>query len=569
MTYRDNFLRTALVSIIGILFTTTISIENASSNEKFMISAANPHAAKAGFDILQQGGSAVDAAIAVQMVLTLVEPQSSGIGGGAFLLHYDTNRQTIDTYDGREMAPAMVSEDYFLKADGQKYKFYEAVVGGKAVGVPGIIAMLELAHTEHGKLPWKDLFKHAIELSQTGFKISPRLHYLLDRDKHLKTKKVAAAYFYNEDGTAKAVGSTLVNTELAQTLLAISKGGAKAFYQGDIAKSIVDTVGGDQQNPGQITLADLASYKAVKREPVCITYHENNVCGMGPPTSGGITTLQILKTLEPFELRTLKPSSPTAINLISEASALAFADRGLYLADEDFVDIPKDALLSATYLQTRSSLINKGGTNIPYKAGEPIEKASLLSPDEAIELPSTSHFSIVDRYGNAVSMTTSVENVFGSRLMTRGFILNNQLTDFSFTPEKDGKLVNNRVQPKKRPRSSMSPTIVLNADKSLRLVIGSPGGSRIIGYVTKTLIGALDWGLDIQAAIELPHHINRNGTLDLEAETALAAKQSLFEEIGYKVNVRTLNSGLHGIQVGVKGMTGGADPRREGIVLSN
>lgn len=545
------------------------NISNANNSEKFMVSAANPHAAKAGFDILARGGSAVDAAIAIQMVLTLVEPQSSGIGGGAFLLHYDSESRKIETYDGREKAPAAVTPDYFLKEDGQKFKFYEAVVGGKAVGVPGVVAMLELAHKQHGKLPWKDLFERAIQLSEDGFEISPRLHFLLDRDKYLKTREAAATYFYEANGAAKSAGTLLKNPTLAKTLKTIAENGATAFYTGEIAKSIVTAATSDPFNPGLISLADLASYKAIKRAPVCATYHAHKVCGMGPPTSGGITTLQILKILEPFNLGSMPAGSPEAINLISEASALAFADRGLYLADEDFTTFPKEALISGAYLSQRSKLISQNQTHIPYEAGDPLKEARLLAPDEAIELPSTSHFSIVDADGNAVSMTTSVENVFGSRVMTRGFILNNQLTDFSFSPINDGKSINNKIEAGKRPRSSMSPTIVLNADDSLRLVIGSPGGSRIIGYVTKTIIGFLDWAMNIQQAIDLPHHINRNGTLDLEADTDVAKHKPALENMGYKVNIRTLNSGLHGIQVNLNGLMGGADPRREGVVLQN
>ncbi|WP_199899298.1 gamma-glutamyltransferase [Sneathiella glossodoripedis] len=523
-----------LIAVLLLLCASAIATRPAHSSNldgQFMISAANPLAAQAGYDILNNGGSAVDAAIAVQMVLTLVEPQSSGIGGGAFLVHYDAATKTIATYDGRERAPSAVTEDYFLKSDGSKYKFYEAVVGGKSVGVPGVVAMLELAHQTHGKLPWKNLFDSAIALSEAGFKISPRLHYLLDRDKFLKTKETAGNYFYNDDGTAKATGTTLVNLELAKTLRIIANEGAKGFYSGEVAKSIVQTVNNDTKNAGLLTLQDLASYQAVKRAPVCSNYRSYKVCGMGPPTSGGITVLQILKILEAYELENLKPSSAQSINLISEASALAFADRGMYLADEDFVDVPKDTLLSTDYLARRSRLIKPNATNIPYEAGTPLKRADLLHEDNSIELPSTSHFSIVDKFGNAVSMTTSVENVFGSRLMTRGFILNNQLTDFSFSPSQDGRKVNNRIEPGKRPRSSMSPMIILNPDDNLRLVIGSPGGSRIIGYVAKAAIAVLDWRMNVQDAINLPHHINRNGTLDLEAGTPLEPLKSVFEEM--------------------------------------
>ena len=570
MILSDKIIKSAVQKITAIiLFTLLSSFAHAETAGKFIISAANPHAAKAGFNILAKGGSAVDAAIATQMVLTLVEPQSSGIGGGAFMLHYDGAQKKITSFNGREKAPAAVTPNHFLNLDGEPKKFYEAVVGGGSVGVPGIIAMMEMAHQEYGKLEWKDLFEPAIRLSEEGFAISPRLFYLLNRDKFLKTKEPARSYFYDDNGNAKAVGTILKNPDLAASLKAIAEGGKDAFYSGPLAKQIVDTVQADTANPGLMTLADMKAYQAQEKAPVCATYHDYNVCGMGMPTSGGVTSLQILKLLEPLNIAAMVPGSTEAINVISEASALAFADRGLYLADDDFVDVPVRGLLSDAYLSRRRSLMGIGKTNLPFMAGNPDEKASMLSPDEAIELPSTSHFSIVDGDGNAVSITTSVENVFGSRLMAGGFILNNQLTDFSFRPEMEGKLINNRIEPGKRPKSSMSPTLVLNKENGLHLVIGSPGGSRIIGYVSKTIMGVLDWKLSVQEAINLPHHINRGGTLDLEKETPIAERQPELEAMGYKVKVRTLNSGLHGILVTNEGYKGGADPRREGVVLQN
>ncbi|MEP4189909.1 MAG: gamma-glutamyltransferase, partial [Sneathiella sp.] len=541
----------SVILVAGILGATTLfsGVSNAETSGKFMISAANPLAAQAGFDILAKGGSAVDAAIATQLVLTLVEPQSSGIGGGAFMLHYAANDKAVQSYDGREMAPAAVRDDHFLKTDGKPQKFYDAVVGGKAVGAPGLLAMLEMAHKNHGNLPWKDLFQAAITLSEDGFAISPRLYFLLDRDKFLKTKAAARTYFYNADGTAKAAGTILKNPALAHTLRMIADQGAKAFYEGDIARQIIDAVKSDSGNPGLLTEQDLANYKAKERLPVCLPYRENTVCGMGPPTSGGVTSLQILKLLEKTEIAAQQPGSLDAIHLISEASALAFADRGKYLADADFVSVPVKALLGDAYLSKRRALIQTGKTNIPFTAGEPQKKKADLTPDDAIELPSTSHFSIVDGQGNAVSMTTSVENVFGSRLMAGGFILNNQLTDFSFRPVGDDGPVNNRIEPGKGPRSSMTPTLVLDGDNELLAAVGSPGGSRIIGYVTKTLIAILDWDLSMQEAINLPHHVNRNGTLDLEKDSDLLTHTSALEKMGYKVKSRGLSSGLHGILV--------------------
>jgi gamma-glutamyltranspeptidase / glutathione hydrolase len=555
-----------IILTIGIVSATPFA---AAKDSNYMISAANPLAAQAGFNILKQGGSAVDAAIATQMVLTLVEPQSSGIGGGAFMLHFDNEKNYITTFNGREKAPAASTSDIFLKSDGSKMKFYDAVVGGRAVGVPGIPAMMEMAHEKYGKLPWKQLFEPAIALAEQGFAISPRLHFLLNRDKFLKTKAVARAYFYDEDGSAKPVGTILKNPELAASLKLIADQGSKAFYSGPLAQKIVTAAREDSTNPGRITLADMAAYTAQEKAPVCATYRVHNICGMGMPTSGGVTSLQILKLLEKTDIQNLPVGGTESIHLISQASALAFADRGLYLADDDFVDVPVQGLLSAAYIQRRRQLIDGTKSNAPFNAGTPDQKSDNLSPDDAIELPSTSHFSIVDGAGNAVSMTTSVENVFGSRLMAGGFILNNQLTDFSFSPKKDGKLVNNRVQPGKRPRSSMSPMLVVDKDGELNLVVGSPGGSRIIGYVTKTIIGVLDWKLPLQQAINLPHHINRNGTLDLEKDTVIAENAEAFKQMGYKVKVRTLNSGLHGVQIVRDGLIGGADPRREGIVLGN
>ncbi|MAL78863.1 MAG: gamma-glutamyltransferase [Sneathiella sp.] len=563
----NRYISPRLLLPVVILFVALHKAPVAAETGTFMIAAANPLAAEAGRDILARGGSAVDAAIATQMVLTLVEPQSSGIGGGAFMLHFDAADKKLETYDGRETAPASIREDHFLTAEGEAKKFYEAVVGGGSVGAPGVLALLEMAHRDHGKLEWRELFEPAIRLARDGFLISPRLYFLLDRDEHLKTKSAARAYFYDGEGKAKAVETRLKNPALADTFTVIAEEGAAAFYQGDIAAAIVDTVQQDAENPGLLSLDDLASYRAVKRDPVCAPYHAYQVCGMGPPTSGGVTLLQMLRLLEGQNIGALPPASAEAIDLIAQASALAFADRGKYLADADFVDVPVTALLAPGYIKQRAALIQPGESPLPFAAGTPLERQGSLGIDDAIELPSTSHFSILDSFGNAVSMTTSVENAFGSRLMTGGFILNNQLTDFSFHPRTEDGPVANRVEPGKRPRSSMSPTMVFDADGNLEMVIGSPGGGRIIGYVLKTLIAALDWKMDIGAAIDMPHFINRNGALELEKDTPVADLQSALEEMGYKVNVRPLNSGLHAIRITPDGVTGGADPRREGVVL--
>ncbi len=539
----------------------------AQSNNR-MVAAANPHAARAGLEILQRGGSAVDAAVAVQLVLNVVEPQSSGIGGGAFMLHHDAKTGRSEAYDGRETAPAAASESLFLRPDGNPMKFFEAVVGGRSVGAPGVVRMLEMAHRRHGRLPWRRLFQPAIALARDGFAVSPRLHMLLARDKFLPRQAAAGAFFYDADGQARPVGHLLKNPALAKTLTAIAEGGAKAFYQGPIARDIVAAVT-TAENPGLLTLADLAAYRAIVREPVCAPYRSYRLCGVPPPTSGGITTLQILGILESFDLAALAPGSLEAVHLISEASRLAYADRARYLADGDFVAVPVAGLLRPDYLARRAALIDRGHSLGKATAGEPVGRQGLdFAPAPSLSQPSTSHFSIVDDQGNAVAMTSSVENAFGSRLLVRGFLLNNQLTDFSFRPQRDGRPVANRVEAGKRPRSSMSPTLVFRGPR-LVLALGSPGGSRIIAYVAKTLIAVLDWGLDVQAAVNLPHHINRNGTTDLEKGTALAGLVAGLEGLGHKVRLRSLNSGLHAIALSAGGLAGAADPRREGTVIGD
>ena len=536
---------------------------------RHMVAAANPNAAEAGRAILRAGGSAVDAAIAMQMVLNVVEPQSSGIGGGAFLLHHDASAGETTAYDGRETAPASASQDLFLDDAGEAQPFFEAVVGGKSVGVPGLVRMLEAAHRDHGRLPWKDLFSPAIRLAKDGFEVSPRLNMLIGNDRFLATFDEARALFYRPDGAPIAAGSVLKNPALADTLRQIAAEGAEAFYRGAIAGSIVVAVRGASRNPGGLTLADLAGYRAPKREPVCRTYRAWQVCGMPPPTSGGVTLLQTLGILGHFAVSSYRPGSAEAVHLISEASRLAFADRARYLADPDFVEVPVDALLEPEYLRRRAAGIRMWASMGRAEAGEPSEQRGALAPGETLESPSTTHLSVIDGDGNAVAMTSSIESAFGSRLMVRGFLLNNQLTDFSFRATRGGIAVANRVEPGKRPRSSMSPTLVLDRDGSVVMSVGSPGGSRIIGYVAKTILAVLDWRLDIQRAIELPHHVNRNGATDLEAGTRLARSAAQLEALGHEVKVRDLNSGLHGIVVAAGQLTGGADPRREGVALGD
>lgn len=539
--------------------------KQSTQSKKFMVSAANPYAVNAGYRILEEGGSAVDAAIAVQMVLTLVEPQSSGIGGGAFLLYWDNSAHQLTSWDGRETAPSAATGDLFLDDEGQPINWWDALAGGRSVGTPGVIAALAIAHKQHGKLPWSTLFEDAIALSEKGFKVSERLHLLIEKKTNpaLGRYDKARNYFYPNDQPLQT-GATLRNPELADTLKRIAAIGPKAFYSGDIAKDIVSTVKSAQDNPGLLSEKDLSTYQAKERPPVCAPYHQYKVCGMGPPTSGGITILQILSLLEPFKLSTYSPMDVNAVHLFSQASRLAYADRDTYIADSDFVNVPVTELLDSQYLKQRSSLINVERDTKTAPAGN-IPNSTAFSIGSTHAQPSTSHISIIDASGNAVSMTTSIEMAFGSTLMVRGFLLNNQLTDFSFRNQQNGKPVANRVEGNKRPRSSMSPMMVFDKNNELLLVIGSPGGSRIINYVAKTIIGILDWGLDIQLAIDLPNISNRNGSTDLELDTTAVNLQQALEKKGHDINIRELNSGLHGILVTPDGLIGGADSRREGI----
>ncbi len=529
-----------------------------------MVAAANPLAVEAGMAMLRQDGSATDAAIATALVLGLVEPQSSGIGGGAFLLHYSAASREVAAYDGRESAPAGADEALFLTADGEPLPFWEAVVGGRSVGTPGLLRMLELAHQAHGRLPWAELFEPAIRLAEEGFAVSPRLHQLIAGDRYLKRYPETAAYFHDPAGNPLPVGHLLKNPAYAATLRAVAAGGADAFYRGAIAVDIATRVRGVADNPGRLSYSDLATYEARRRAPLCLPYRQWIVCGMPPPTSGGVAVLQILKLLERFDLAAQAPLSPEAIHLVAEAGRLAFADRNRFLADSDFVAVPLDALLDPAYLAGRSMLIDPAASLGEASPGLPGQQAA--APAQ-LDPPSTSHLSVVDAEGNAVSMTASIESAFGARVMARGFLLNNELTDFSFRPQVDGQPVANRVEPGKRPRSSMSPTLVLDRRGRFVMAIGSPGGSRIIGYTAKAIIAALDWNLTMQEAVALPNFVNRNGATDLEAGTAAEAAKAALEALGHEVNVRDLTSGLHGIRLTPAGLQGGADPRREGVVL--
>ena len=541
----------------------------AGTAQRHMVAAANPLAADAGRAILRQGGSAVDAAIAVQLVLNLVEPQSSGIGGGAFLLHWDEAGKAVTTLDGRETAPAAARPDRFIGPDGKPLGFRQAVVGGRSVGVPGTVKLLETAHRRWGKLPWRDVIAPAIALAENGFPISPRLNGLLARETSLPRNARAAAYFYEADGKPKPVGTLLRSLEFAATLKAIAEGGAEAFYKGSIAQDIVATVTGHAGNPGDITLADLAGYEVVEREPVCGAYRVWRICGMGPPSSGAIAVQQILGVLETRDIARMGAGAEAA-HWISEASRLAFADRALYVADPGFLSVPTSGLVDRDYIRGRAGLASPDKSMGRAKAGDPPHKrALLLSPSEGIE-NGTSHISVVDAAGNAVSMTTTIEDGFGSRQMTAGgFLLNNELTDFSFLPEEDGKPVANRVEGGKRPRSSMAPTLVFDAFGRLYAVVGSPGGSQIIGYVAKTLVALLDWKMDPQAAVDLGNFGSRNGPTELEAGTEAQEWKAALEAKGHEVRLVEMTSGIQAIIKTPEGFVGGADGRREGVAIGD
>ena len=559
-----------------------------------MVAAANPLAVDAGVAILKAGGSAVDAAIAVQMVLNLVEPQSSGIGGGAFMLHYKSSENKLVAFDGRETAPAAATADQFLNlATGAPLAFGVAVNGGLSVGTPGVVKMLEDAHKKHGKLPWKDLFAPAIKMARDGFPISARLFTLLNGSTDLRTQQPASNYFYQADPTdatklvPRPVGTLLKNPELAASLETVANGGATAFYTGPLAQSIVDKVRSHPTNPGRLTMADMAAYQARERDAVCGVYRVKlRICGMPMPSSGGTTVAMIMGILDQFDVAELKPNTVESVHLIAEAQRLAYADRALYMADSDFVNVPVAGLLKPSYLKARSALIDPARSIGVPRAGVPEGLVTAFGVDNSLSLPSTSHMSIVDAEGNAVSITTTIENGFGSLQMVGGFLLNNQLTDFSFTPkDAAGNDIANRVQPGKRPRSSMSPTIVFNDKNEIEIIVGSPGGSNIIQYVVKSLVGVIDWKLNIQQAINLPNFgAQTSATTSLERLTSAADLKAGLEAKGHTISLLDINSGLHGItfngrrsdgnfgafsQAVDAKWAGGADPRREGIAAGN
>ncbi|SFO88251.1 gamma-glutamyltranspeptidase / glutathione hydrolase [Pseudomonas sp. NFPP28] len=552
--------------------------------ERHMAAAANPLAAEAGREMLRMGGSAIDAAIAMQAVLTLVEPQSSGIGGGAFIMVWDG--KNVHAYDGRETAPAGATERLFLRGDGTPMAFAEAQIGGRSVGTPGVLRALEMAHKKTGRLHWATLFEPAIRLAEQGFAISARLHSLIAADHNIPQSPDMAAYFLNADGTPKATGTVLKNPALANVFKRIAKEGPDALYQGPIADEIARKVQG-HRNAGSLSQADLKGYRAKERPPLCTDYKQWKVCGMPPPSSGGIAVAQILGTLQALKaqdiaamppVKSASPAglepTPEAVHLLAEAGRLAFADRGLYVADADFVPVPVSGLVAPEYLAKRAALIGERSMGIA-KPGVPAGIQVAYAPDRSPLRISTSQVVAVDDQGGAVSMTTTVEAAFGSHLMVQGFLLNNQMTDFSFIPEENGQPVANRIEPGKRPRSAMAPTLVFDRNSGeLLATVGSPGGSQIIEYVSKSLVAMLDWKLDPQAAISLPNFGSRNGATELETGLFTPALKQALKDRGHALSEIDMTSGIQAIvrmrdAQGKVSLSGGADPRREGKAVGD
>lgn len=533
----------------------------------FMAASANPLATEAGYEVLKRGGSAIDAMIAMQTTLSLVEPQSSGLGGGAFLVYWDNQAKKLTTFDARETAPQGATPQLFLGSDGQPLKFMDAVVGGRSVGTPGIPKLLEDVHKRYGKLAWAGLFDYPVKLAEEGFKVSPRMAASIGQNQQYLNRYPATAAYFLPNGKPLAAGTLLKNPEFAASVRLLAKEGSAPFYSGKAAQNMVKTVASAADNPGTLSLADFKKYRVIERMPVCKPYREYEICGMGAPSSGGLALGQIFGILQQHDMKASGAADLQSWRWLGDASRVAFADRDYYVGDPDFVTVPIRSMLGKTYLQQRAAEINAtdkaletvkhGGFDRRFSAGKPLE------------LPSTSHIVIVDKDGNVVSMTTSIENAFGSTLMANGYLLNNELTDFAFNPaDAAGKTVANSVAPGKRPRSSMAPTIVLK-NGTPYLAVGSPGGSRIIGYVAKTLVAHIDWGMNIQEAIDLPNMLNRGSAYEVEERTAAADMAPGLGQLGYKVQIRDLNSGVQGIVIRSDGLEGGADPRREGKVMGD
>ena len=537
-----------------------------------MVAAANPLAAQAGKEMLDAGGSATDAVIAMQLVLSLVEPQSSGIGGGGFALLYDAQKQKLVSLDGRESAPASVTPSLFLGADGKPVPLAEAYQGGRSVGVPGMIKLMARAHKASGRLSWQRLFRPAIRLSRDGFIVTPRLAMMLaNADSLMKNVPATRRYFSRADGTLLQAGDRLRNPDYAALLARIAARGPDAFYAGSNARALIKAVADSPVAPAKLTQADLDAYAVIERPPLCGPYRGYRICSMGPPSSGATTILAALALLERFDLKALGPNNADAIHVIAEALAIAFADRERYLADPAFVAVPVTGLLDPAYLASRAALIDVNKAGGPYSAGNPPgADQSAFGLGLSHDIPSTSHMVAVDRRGNMVSWTGTVQAPFGSFLLAGGALLNNELTDFAFTPEKDGKPVANRAEPGKRPRSSMAPLIAFDASGKPVLAVGSAGGSRIIAHVLKALIARLDWGMSVQRAIDYPNVFKTPQGLEMEPGPVLSAVRAGLEAKGHKIIERLNVSGVQAIAREADGsLSGGADPRREGVALGD
>ena len=531
---------------------------------KAVVSAAHPLASEAGLSILKRGGSAADAAIATMLALTVVEPQSSGIGGGGFIVYQPANGP-VGSIDGREKAPGVASPGQFLGPDGKPMPFMQAATGGRSVGVPGNVALAAEAHKKWGKLPWATLFEPAIKLAE-GFTISPTMARFIafGQDSLKQAGPEGRALYYDKDGAPLKAGTTFRNDKLAATLRLIAAKGADAFYKGPIAASIVKTVSTADANPTALTLADLAAYKAEVRDPVCGTYRQYKICGMGPPSSGGTGVLAMLKQLERFDMKGLGKDNPVSWHLFGESQRLAYADREKWIGDPGFVAVPTKGLADPAYLGARSALINAGDRMAKAEAGMPAGAPTARVNAADNEVAGTTNFAVADSAGNITTWTSTVEKTFGSGLVAEGFVLNNELTDFNFAPEDQGKLTANHVQPGKRPRSAMSPTIVYDSSGKAILAIGAAGGVTIIAQVTKAIIGVLDWGLPVEEAIALPQLIAIGDRFAVEKGTMLETMIPAFTAMGHKPVATALPLKLNGVQRVTGGWRGGADARGEG-----
>ena len=534
------------------LFFFLFVVKNTYAIEKnnFAVSSSHPQASEIGRDILNKGGTAMDAILAAQMVLNLVEPQSSGIGGGGFLLYFDKKNSNLTFYDGREIAPSKIKKEFFLDNNNNPLEFYDIAIGGIAIGVPGLVSMLDMAHKEYGLLEWESLFQPAIKIAKNGFKISPRLYNAINKDKYLYFFPESKKYFYKKNF------NILKNPNLENTIKTISLKRSKGFYEGKIAEKMVYAIQNSPIKKGVLNLNDLKNYKAKKRNALCGKYREYKVCGAPLPSAGGFSILQILGILEEFELS--KDKINENIHLILEASKYAYNDRYKYLGDPDFTDIKINNFLSKKYLK---EIANKISLNNKIKS-------KLEIKDQSFTPTSTTHLSIIDSYGNVASLTSSIENIFGSRLMVNGFLLNNQLSDFNFKIEKN-LFSNNIIEPNKRPLSSMSPTIIFDKNNNIKMVIGSPGGKSIIMYVIKTIIAVLDWEMGIQEAVNFPNFSISGKKVLIENKRFSEEFKSYLSNLGHLIVEKELNSGLNGFEIKDKIIFGVADQRRNGVVLYN